>query len=516
MPSAGIMKRNRYFDSIFLMRIAAQISNQPGIDEVAVLMGTEKNKQILADMGLLDQTISSAGPNDLMVALRGEHESTIEAVLSGLEDLLVLTPLNAGAPTTRTLEAALEIKPDINLAVISVPGEYAAAEARRALERGLNVFLFSGNVSPEEELTLKELARDRGLIVMGPDCGTAIVAGVGLGFANVVRRGSIGVIGASGTGLQEFTSLVHQSGQGISHALGTGGRDLSDAIGGISALTALAALEADPETRVIALVSKPPGAKTLQRLMVELDGCRKPIITCFIGHDDPLTGIESRLAAALTVDEAASLAVQAVTGTPANLPGVDARTQHELIASEKAGMSATQKFIRGIFAGGTFNYQAQHLLRQAGLVAHSNAPIEGMLKLSDPDLSIEHTLVDMGSESFTDGRPHPMIDPTLRKERILREAEDPEVAVLLLDFVLGYNASEDPVGDLVEEIREAKAMVGGRGGRLTVVASVCGTDGDPQDLGYQCKTLVEAGVVLMPSSAQAVAFSLALTSSRGE
>ncbi len=310
MPSATIVKRNRYFDSIFLMRIAQRISDQPGIDDVAVLMGTEKNKQLLADMGFLDETISSAGPNDLMVALRGEHDGTIEAVLSGLEDLLVLTPLDAGAPTTRTLEAALEIKPDVNLAVISVPGEYAAAEARRALERGLNVFLFSGNVSPEEELTLKELARERGLIVMGPDCGTAIVAGVGLGFANVVRRGPIGVIAASGSGLQEFTSLVHQSGLGISHALGTGGRDLSDAVGGISTLAALAALEADPETQVIALVSKPPGAETLRRLLPEMNECRLPVITCFIGHDDTLSGTVSQISGDSSLFDAALLAVQ--------------------------------------------------------------------------------------------------------------------------------------------------------------------------------------------------------------
>jgi succinyl-CoA synthetase alpha subunit len=516
MSSASIVKRNRYFDSIFLMRIAGQISGQPGVDEAAVLMGTEKNKQILADMGLLDETISSAGPNDLMVALSGEHKATIEAVLSGFDDLLELTPVEVGTPTTRTLEAALEIKPDVNLVVISVPGEYAAAEARRALERGLNVFLFSANVSLEDEVALKEFAQERGLIVMGPDCGTAIVAGVGLGFANVVRRGSIGVIGASGTGLQEFTSLVHQSGLGISHALGTGGRDLSDAIGGISALTALAALEADPQTRVIALISKPPGAETLRRLVPELSRCSKPVITCFIGYDDPLIEAESTVTTALTVDEAVLLAVGAVTGAPAPRSDVVTPAQDELVVSEKAGMASTQRYVRGIFAGGTFNYQAQHLMRRAGFEVHSNAPIDGVLGLSDPNLSTGHTLVDMGDELFTERRPHPMIDPTLRKERILREAEDPEVAVLLLDFVLGYNAAEDPAGDLVEEIGEAKAIVGRRGGRLNVVASVCGTDSDPQDLAQQCNTLEEAGVVLMPSSAQAVEFSVALTSSQGE
>ena len=516
MASATVVKRNRYFDSIFLMRVAQRISDQPGIDDVAVLMGTEKNKQLLADIGFLGETISSAGPNDLIVALRGEHDETIEAVVSDLEDLLDLTPLDAGTPSIRTLESALEINSDTNLAVISVPGEYAAAEARGALRRGLNVFLFSGNVSTEDELALKEFANERGLIVMGPDCGTAIVAGVGLGFANVVRRGSIGVIAASGSGLQEFTSLVHQSGLGISHALGTGGRDLSDAVGGISTLAALAALEADPETQVIALISKPPGAETLRQLLPKLNECSKPVITCFIGHDDPLTGTESQLSAATTVDEAALLAVQAVTGVPAHRSGLEARTEHDLIASETAGMTPTQKYIRGIFAGGTFNYQAQHLMRRSGLSVHSNAPIDGMSNLPDPDISIEHTLVDMGSELYTEGRPHPMIDPTLRKDRILREAEDPEIAVLLLDFVLGYNAAPDPAGDLVEEIREAKAIVDRRGGRLVVVASVCGTDGDPQNLAYQRKTLEDAGVVLMPSSAQAAEFSLALALSQGE
>jgi succinyl-CoA synthetase alpha subunit len=411
------------------------------------------------------------------------------------------------------VDEALYRQPHSNLVVISVPGEHAAREARKALEHGLNVFLFSDNVPVEDELALKQYAQERKLIVMGPDCGTSIIAGVGIGFANVVRQGPIGVIGASGTGLQEFTSLVHQGGSGISHAIGTGGRDLSDAIGGITAICALEALEADPKTEVIALLSKPPGGETLERLIERLNNCKKPVVACLLGirHYPPKK--DTRFTMAHTLDETAELAIGIATGKPFVTIDADSKFR-ALIAREQADMRPEQKYIRGLFAGGTFCYQAQQVMRDGGLVVQSNAPLEGMLNLADPMCSVEHTVVDMGADLFTQSHPHPMIDSSLRSKRILTEAEDAQVAVLLLDFVLGYNASPDPAGDLLESILEAKRTAHQRGGFLSVVASVCGTDRDPQDIRAQTKALEEAGVLVLPSSTQAAYFSSELASDR--
>lgn len=507
MATGYTIRRNLYFDSVFLMQVAKRLSEEPEIEQVAALMGTEKNKRLLVGMGFEDAEILSAGPNDLIIALKGKSPSSVNAILDNVDAWLLRKPSSLDKSVSRTLDQALVRQPHTNLVVISVPGDHAASEARRALERGLNVFVFSGNVPIEDELSLKRYARERRLIVMGPDCGTAIIAGVGVGFSNIVRRGPIGVIGATGTGLQEFTTLVHQGGSGISHAIGTGTRDLWDAIGGLSTLSALEALEADPETVVIALLSKPPGAKTLGLLVERLNRCSKPVLACFLGIREYPPEMEISFATARTIDEVAALATQMATGKPPVRPCVGSQELEALVARERAGMTPEQKYIRGIFAGGTFCYQAQQVMRDAGLVVHSNAPLDGMVGLVDPLRSVEHTLVDMGAGIFTEGRPHPMIDATLRRDRILAEAQDPQVAVLLLDFILGYNASPDPVGDLLETIAKAKLTASQRGGFLSVAASVCGTDGDRQDFQEQTRALEEAGVVVLPSSAQAALFS---------
>jgi len=496
MATGYIIRKNEFYDSVFLMRVAKRITEQPGVQQSAALMATEKNKILLADIHLTGAEIDAASPGDLIVAVIADNDQIVRAALDHLDDWLRRDQAGSSEPAPRTLDAALARQPSSNLAVISVPGEYAAREARQALERGLNVFLFSSNVALEDELSLKQFARARGLIVMGPDCGTAIISGIGIGFANVVRRGPIGVIGAAGTGLQEFTTQVHHAGSGISHALGTGGRDLSDAVGGISALSALDALERDAATKVIAIVSKPPGAQTLARLTERMSQCNKPVVACLIGIRDELPGANIRFRVARTLDEAAMLAVQIANGKPSTSPNPIFNLQ-SLISSHRARLSPKQKYMRGVFAGGTFCYQAQQILCDAGVVVHSNAPIAGNVALQNARQSVEHTIVDMGAEEFTDGRAHPMIDATLRRERILAEARDPQVAVLLLDFILGYNASAEPVGDLIDVIKQARE----RG--IVIVASVCGTEGDPQGLHRQSKLLQDVGVIVLPSSEQA-------------
>jgi succinyl-CoA synthetase alpha subunit len=445
-----------------------------------------------------------------------EDGEVLAAVLGNVEGWLRTSPDPPGAIPLRTLEEALSRQPRSNLAVISVPGEYAAREARRALERGLNVFLFSDHVPMQDERSLKDFARGKGLIVMGPDCGTAIIGGKGIAFANAVRRGPIGVIGASGTGIQEFTCLVHHAGCGISHAIGTGSRDLSDEIGGISTLAALESLEADPKTKVIAILSKPPGMRTFHDILPIIRACSKPVVACFLGMAKTYEQEEHSFRSCRTLDEAAAAAVRLAAGAEKPFlpgPAVDFRA---LLEREKACMKSGQRFLRGGFAGGTFCYQAQQILQDAGVRVYSNSPLGGNQKLPDPSQSREHTLVDMGADEFTSGRPHPMIDSSQRRERVLAEARDPGVAVLLLDFILGFNASADPAGELIPAITQAKEEVRRKGGFLCVVASVCGTEEDSQVFSQQVKWLEGTGAVVFSSSAQSAEFCAALIQSLRE
>ena len=508
MATGYVIRANQYFDSVFLMRAARRISEQPGVIQAAALMGTDTNKELLAEIGVGGPDIAAATPNDLILTVIADDEDVIAGLLDNPERWLQREQTSTKRPIVRTLDEALASAQsgarNSNLAVISVPGDYAAYEARHALERGLNVFLFSDNVAIEDELSLKQYAHQRGLVVMGPDCGTAIIRGVGIGFANVVRRGPIGAIAASGTGLQELTTLVHRAGSGISHAIGTGSHDLSDVIGGITTLDAFDALEADTDTRLIAVLSKPPGANTLARLMERIDGCSKPVVACFLGiREIPATA--PHVSVVRTLDDVASKAVQVATG---NRAGLSTRDDLQALARrERARMKADQRYVRGIFAGGTFCYQAQQMFQDAGIKVYSNAPLKGNAKLPDPRRSLEHSLVDMGADEFTQGRPHPMIDSTLRGERILAEARDPQVAVLLLDFILGYGSAAEPAGDLADAIVEAKRIVSQRGGYLSVVASVCGTDEDPQGLEQQTEILKATNVIVLSSSTQAALFS---------
>ncbi len=506
MASGFIIRKNQYYDSVFLMGVNRRILEVKGVQRSAVLMATPANKNLLAEMGVQDPQIDAAQPADLIVAVIAETQQVVDEVLRRLDEWLQPPAERARETRLHRLEEALARKPNANLAVISVPGEYAAREARKALENGLNVFLFSSNVSIEDERRLKELAAQRDLIVMGPDCGTSLIGGVGLGFANAVRRGPIGVIGAAGTGIQEFTSQVHNAGYGISHAIGTGGRDLSNEIGGLTALTALDALENDPRTEVIVIISKPPGARTLERLVARLRTCRKPVIGCFLGASLKEAPGATDLQIVRTIDEAVQGAIAAVSGKPRVSPLSLSPEEREQALRERERWGTGQKYLRGLFAGGTLCYQAQQILLDAGIPVYSNAPLAPMFRLAHPDQSREHTVVDMGDEYYTTGKPHPMIDSTLRRQRVLAESRDPQVAVLLLDFILGYGASRDPVGELFDAIVEARRAVQQRGGWLTVVASICGTNGDPQDLALQTNLLKEAGAIVFSSGARAALF----------
>jgi len=506
MPSGYVIRTNQYYDSVFLMGVNKRLSQEEGVEQTAVLMGSEKNKVLLADIGIRGPEIDNALPNDLIVAVIAKTPEIVKSVLDDLDN--ALSALDEGVSTSHlhTLEDGLIEKPLANLAVLSIPGEYVYREAQNALEANLNLFIFSSNVSLEDELKLKRFAAERNLLVMGPDCGTSILGGTGIGFANAVRKGSIGAIGPSGTGLQEFTTQIHNSGYGISHAIGTGSHDLSAEIGAITTIMALEALEEDPQTEVIAIIAKPPDRRVLERLYARTETCSKPVIGCFLGMSDLHSMATKGLYGTRTIDDAVKTAIQLTSGIKDKQKVGLTRQECESAKLHRENWSSEQRFLRGLFAGGTFCYQSQQILGELGLTVYSNAPLNPQNKLVRIEESREHTLIDMGDDDFTLGRPHPMIDSTMRNQRILSEGQDPTVAVILLDFILGFNASKNPVGELLDSILVAKQTRKEQGGELTVVASICGTDKDPQDLDLQRVMLEDAGVIVYQSNARAALF----------
>jgi len=492
---------NLYRDSVSLMALSASLDRLPGVEQVSAVMATPANIALLREAGLLEGEIA-ASPNDLLLALRGKPESALRAALdsavTALEKPAATAP--SGAVRTdpvRSLQMALAQAPTANLALISVPGEYAAAEARKALQLGLNVMLFSDNVGLADEAALKRMAYARGLLVMGPDCGTAIIDGVPLGFANAVRRGAIGVVGASGTGTQQVTCLVHAAGAGISQAIGTGGHDLHQDVGGISMLQGLERLARDAQTKVVVLVSKPPAPAVAKAVLAAAQRAGKPVVVNFIGAA-PETPRAGKLYAARTLEEAARIAVALARGRrPPSRPG------GERLRAPRLRLRAEQRYLRGLYSGGTFCYEASALLGEILGEVWSNAPVDARRALPDPWRSRGHSLVDLGDDVFTRGRPHPMIDHRLRNERLLKEASDPEVGVILFDVVLGYGAHPDPAAEMVPAIRKAQATARKKRRSLAFVGFVCGTAEDPQGLARQAAALRDAGVLLASSSARA-------------
>jgi succinyl-CoA synthetase alpha subunit len=516
MATVNIVKPNRYQDSVTLMQVAGRVREFEGIEDAALMMGTAPNKEMLFTARLLAAEGGAAGPNDLIIALRGEDEA-IEAVQAQLEELLTTVAPDTRHPTpdTRpephTLAEGVASMPNANLVLISTPGIYAAAEARKALAHGRHVMIFSDNVSLDDEYELKKEAVRRGLMLMGPDSGTAIVGGVPLGFANAVRRGSIGVVGASGTGMQEITSLIDRYGGGISHAIGTGSRDLSERIGGEMTATGLRALLDDLDTATIVLVSKPPHPEAAQNVLSTLVRTAKTVVVTFLGTailELPPGVPPDKVWQADTLEDAALLAAESLG---MEIPeGVD-----EVLGpleEAQASLEPRRRYIRGLFSGGTFCYEAMLIMRERLGGIYSNTPLSEGWELPDAHTSHQHTCLDMGADEFTVGRPHPMIDQTARIQRLMAEAADEHVSVLLLDVVLGYGAHPDPAGELAVALNEARKRAQEKGDTMpAIVASICGTERDPQGLKEQRQKLLDVGVIVAPSNATAAGLAVAIT-----
>ncbi len=513
------LEKDSYHDSVFLMRINQEVKAIPGVREAVVSMATEMNLSLLSGLGFPASETAGATPNDLVIAVSGDGEEAVSGAIQAAKRLLSRKKSESAGRAehgSASLEAAIREAPEANLAVISLPGEYAAREAYKALRRGLHVMLFSDNVSIDDEVGLKTLALEKGLLVMGPDCGTAIINGKPICFANAVRRGDIGVVAAAGTGLQEITCSIDKLGGGISQAIGTGGRDCADLrVGGATMLSGIEALSNDPDTKVIAVVSKPPAEQIAAKVLEALGRSGKPCVVDFIGMSGREGTKMLRLAGSL--EEAAGMAV-AFSKRKAYTPHAFDLSNTEisrLMRREISKMAKSQKYLRGLFTGGTLADEALYLLDGALGGIHSNAQKKKSLVLKDPHVSQGHTIVDLGDDVFTVGRPHPMIDQSLRTERIAKEAKDPKVAVLLLDMVLGYGSHPDPAGATAPYIEEAKAKAASRGGHLCVIASITGVEGDFQDMGAQRRTLENAGCVVMPSNYQAAMLAGRILEARG-
>jgi FdrA protein len=478
--------RNAYRDSVELMRIAAEIEQLPGVIRAGLVMCTPANLAIVAQAGLGKGLDPDAGPNDMVVALAANDEEAAESAFARAATLMRGAAAEAAGEGQRfvptTISEAVDDLPGLNLALISTPGTYAAAEALKALKRGMHVFLFSDNVPLEAEIELKQLGARKGLLVMGPDCGTAILDGVPLGFANVVRRGGVGLVGASGTGLQQVTCLLDAFGAGVSQAIGVGGRDLHQEVGGLMMLAGLERLAADPGTDVVVLISKPPAPSVAARVLAAASAASKPVVVNFLGGD----GDEIRASGAhpaTTFEEAARTAAELSLGT-APLPlEDDAEDPARLVA----GFGPGQDLIAGLYSGGSLASEAKVVLKS----------------LLGAEAAAAQRIVDLGDDEYTVGRPHPMIDPRLRSEKITEAGGDPRVAVILLDIVLGYASHADPAGALIPAIRAAREAAAGDGRGLAFVASVCGTPSDPQGLASQRAVLADAGVHLVASNARA-------------
>jgi FdrA protein len=484
------IRSGAYYDSVILMQLQRELVALPGVLDAGAVMGTEANKNILAQSNLLSEEAQAAGPEDLLIVISAESEETGQAALDQIDALLTKRRTSVDQDYhPKSLETAAEMAPDARWVLVSVPGRYAAEVAHQALDLGKNVFLYSDNVSLQDEITLKQKAVEMGLMVMGPDCGTAIVNGIGLGFANRVRRGPIGMVAASGTGLQAVSVGVHQRGSGLTHALGTGGRDLSEDVNAITLRQGLDLLSRDPETKVIILVSKPPSPSVADRLLLDARNTGKPVVVDFIGYGTTTQQVENIFFAS-SFDQAAEMAIELVdadvsTHTPEDVEGT---------------FQSQQRYLRGLFSGGTLAYEALLILQDYLPGVYSNVPLSKDLRLKDSLVSQEHTVVDLGEDEFTVGRLHPMMDNDLRLRRLEHEASDSEVAVILLDVVLGYGAHPDPAHEIAPVIKEVLQQTRKEGRRLEVVAVVVGTDEDPQDLDRQISELDAAGALVFTSN----------------
>jgi FdrA protein len=509
---------DRYRDSLVLLAATAAMGALPDVEWAAAVMATPRGTDELLAGGVDAPDLANLTANDLVLAVRaGDDASAAAALAAGASAALAergaAATAGAGPPgptAPRSLVEATRDIPEANVAIVSVPGAYAALEAHHALSAGMHVLLFSDNVSLDEEVELKARAASLGLLVMGPGAGTAVLSGTGLGFANVVRRGPVGVVAAAGTGAQEVSVLLDRWGVGVSHVIGIGGRDLSERVDGLMARTGVRALAADRSTRALLLVSKPPAEAVARRVLAAADGF--PTAAALLGLDPAAgLGLDGQVLAP-TLEAGAAAAARLVGVTPPPLDG----GLVEAVAAAAGRLPGTRTAVRGYFSGGTLCYESQVILGGLLGAVRSNEPLRPDLALAHgaPAGAGEHACLDLGAEEYTVGRPHPMIDPAARVDLLRRhylapppgEEVDTTVAVVLLDVVLGHGSHPDPAGVLAPVCADIRAAGGPR-----VIAYVLGTGADPQGWSAQRRRLVAAGCIVPDTNARAAYAAAALS-----
>ncbi len=483
------IEQGKYVDSLETLSATAFLNEQPGIKIGYVCMATDAMKDILKETGLLSEAIGSCDENCYVIAAQAESKAAFDAAAAAIEKSMEPEKEAKQDESFPSIRAAAAAYPNANLCSVSVPGDCALAEVKKALNTGLHCVVFSNNVPLKDERAMKELAREKGLLCMGPDCGVANINGAALVLASITNRGPFGICGASGVGIQHVAAILHEAGSGVSQTIGTGGNDLKDEVGGIMMLMGIDALEADPDTSYIALIARRIGDEVEPAILNRISLCRKPVVALFMSCDKAAVENTGAIWAA-DLDDCAQKCLNLI-GKKYTLESdeeIQARAKEvvKLLAPE-------QKYVRGAFSGGTFMDEAMHALIPKTGPIYSNCPLREAWTLTDSHQSRENTCIDYGEEEFTLGRPHPAIDPGVRRPAIPREADDPETAVILLDFILTPPGHMDPVGYLIDDILKARKKAKAQGRHLAFVASVLGTDADFQNVGVQRKKLADAG-----------------------
>lgn len=504
MSIKGFIIKGKYYDSVTLMLVTKEVKKLEGIEDAAIVMGTIQNKSILKSSGLLLDELKDAKDSELIIVIKGVNDKVCEEGIKKIQDFLEVKKVATEESVEfepKSFEGALKILPNANLALISVSGQYAAIEAMKALKKGLHVMIFSDNVPHDKTFEIKKYGREHGLLVMGPGCGTAIINGAPLGFANAVNKGNIGIVSAAGTGLQEVSCIISNLGGGISQAIGTGGIDVKKEFQGMSFLTGLEALIDDPDTEIITLISKPPDIEVMKDIKDVIKKTNKPVIACFLGVNSeiikeigaiPANDLEHAALLSLSYSKGISMKFfeNEVEQKNKELEGV----AYEMIKKLKKD----QKYYRGLFQGGTLAYETQVILKDFIGNVYSNVPFDPSYKLEDSLVSKENSVIDFGEEEFTIGRPHPQIDYELRNKRIIVEASDPNVAIIYLDVVIGYGTNPNSAEELIPVIKKAKEI-----GNAIFIITVTGTNKDPQNKHILMKNLSETGAMVLDRNASA-------------
>ncbi len=500
MPVYTEIRENVYVDSLETILIFSAMLDMEGIETAYAGMATDANLKTLSDMGLSSEETKKASDSDFFIVAKAQSPEAFLNALGRVDQILDGSSKKSKETASYpTLGSALLEHPQINICTIAVPGEHAFQVTKEALEAGLHCIVFSSHVPLSQERELKELARKKGLLCMGPDCGVANINGAAFVLSSITNRGTVGICGASGCGIQHVAAFLHEAGFGVSQTIGTGGNDLKEEVGGISMLMGIDALEEDEDTKLIVLISRKPGDSVLKRITDRIKKCKKKVVACFMGADESLIR-DSGAVYAGDLDECVIRTLE--------LLGKEYRFEsdqeiHEMAKEAASKMNARQKYVRGIYCGGTYCDEAMSTLQKTVGGIYSNCPLSPEWKLENSNVSVKHTVIDAGEEEFTQGRPHPTLEPSMRLPLIEKEGDDPETAVLLLDFILTPPANPDPAGVTIPMLKKIVQKSKARGGEIAVVASVLGTDADFQNVTKQREKLREAGVYVCKSNRQA-------------